>query len=382
MLELNICRAMFLAVAFVLAALVIAPPAHAHLMVAQHGTLHIVGDSAYLALSLPVSAFNGFDDDGDGFMSPDELRTHRAAIEAQVRAGIGLYSTGHAIQFDGLMINLPPPDNKPAAVIRQVEVLGRFTLFALPSTPAADLALRIDLFGTTADARRLDLFVTRHTEKQLIRFQPGRAKFALLPSNWSVFGDYVWLGAEHIVTGLDHLLFLLVVVSAGRGAGWSLSRLMLALTCFTVGHACTLTASLLGDVSVSPAIVEPAIAATIVTMALFDVWAARQAMRVRPLAIWIRFALIFSCALIHGLGLADALTELGLDSTHRILSLAGFNIGIELAQVGIAGMIFCSLTMIRKLEMPSFERRTTHFLTSTAVVIGAVWFVQRLVTIN
>ena len=66
--------------------------AHAHLVVSQHGTLNIVGGGAYMVLSLPVSALAGVDDDQDGLLSIDELRTHGSSIESQIKQGVALDS--------------------------------------------------------------------------------------------------------------------------------------------------------------------------------------------------------------------------------------------------------------------------------------------------
>ncbi len=137
------------------------------------------------------------------------------------------------------------------------------------------------------------------------------------------------LGAEHVLGGLDHMLFLLVVLATG----WGWRHTALALTVFTAGHAISLAAVAIGGFSAPAHIVEPAIAATIVGMALFDRWSHARS---QPLAPAWRLALVFGCALIHGLGLAGALTRLGLDSTNRLLSLVGFNAGIEAAQLGVA----------------------------------------------
>ena len=176
-------------------------------------------------------------------------------------------------------------------------------------------------------------------------------------------------------SGLDHLLFLLVVLATG----WGLRQIGLALTAFTVGHAITLTASVFGVVRVSPAIVEPAIAATIVSMVLFDRWSQRRvATGAAPWPQGIRLGLVFGCALIHGLGLADALGGLGLDTASRLWSLAGFNIGIELAQLTVAvaaGALLWSWQRLHGLQglVPAQQVGAT-----LAAVVGSVWFVDRI----
>lgn len=99
------------------------------------------------------------------------------------------------------------------------------------------------------------------------------------------------MGAEHVLQGLDHLLFLLFVLAAG----WHWRTLFAVLTCFTAGHALTLVLSVWVGWSVPSSIVEPAIAATIVGMMLFDFWS-RSCIRFQ--ANVGRLALVFLCALI------------------------------------------------------------------------------------
>jgi hypothetical protein len=201
---------------------------------------------------------------------------------------------------------------------------------------------------------------------------PGREERELFPSAWSVVLDNAALGAEHVISGLDHMLFLLVVLATG----WGWRQTLLALTCFTVGHAISLAASAFGVVSVPAHIIQPAIAATIVGMALFDRWSNARS---QPLVPGWRLGLVFGCALIHGLGLAGALTSLGLDSTHRLLSLVGFNTGIEAAQLGIALVVGVLIVGIRRLRGPAGLAWATRVASYSAIVAGAVWFAQRVI---
>ena len=183
--------------------------------------------------------------------------------------------------------------------------------------------------------------------------------------------SYLKLGAEHVLTGLDHLLFLLVVVSAG----WGWRRLLAALSVFTVGHAVSLAAVVWGDLSAPSHLVEPAIAATIVGLALYDRWAASR--KARP-PVSLRLGLVFGSSLIHGLGLGGALLSLGLDPARQGLSMLGFNAGIELAQVGVALLALGVLAALRGLFGARGPQWASGLATVTAVVVGGLWFVQRV----
>jgi hypothetical protein len=349
------------------AALLFGTSVQAHLMVAQRGTLNIVGDGAYMVMSLPVSAFKGVDDDGDGRLSLAEGNAHIRELEAQVRDGVKLLGPRGALPLEGLMITLSPPDNAPSAPAAHLVVVGRYAL-----GPAADgLSMRLSLFGTSSAEQTQEITVTRGVERQRLVLAPGREQRELLPPAWDVFVDHARLGAAHVLGGMDHLLFLLVVLATG----WRLRQTLLALTCFTAGHAITLAASAWGGWGAPSSVVEPAIAATIVGMVLFDRWSQR---RPRPLPASVRLALVFACSLVHGLGLAGALTDLGLDREHLLLSLAGFNAGIEAAQLAVAVLAAGLMSGVLRLKGPAGLALTTRLASLSAFAAGSVWLVQRV----
>ncbi len=349
--------------------------AFAHLMQAQRGTINFAGDGAFLVLSVPVSALTGVDDDGDGRLSGRELRSHYAEIEAQIERSLALEDAAGPRPLQGMMLNLSPPDSDPTGPATQIVVLGRFALAATDAT----YRIKVDVFGTKPEEASYQITATRGDETQLLVLSASRPSMTLFASAWSVFFDYTKLGTEHILLGFDHLLFLLVVLAAG----WTWRQVLLALTAFTLGHCVTLVISVWGGVNVPASIVEPAIAATIVGMALYDL-RRRQLDAVSPAdrstgMPWRRMLLVFGCALIHGLGLGATLVELGLDSTHRLTSLAGFNLGIELGQVAVAGVAGVVLIGIRRGSGDRGVRLATAFASVMGVVIGGVWFVQRMI---
>jgi hypothetical protein len=340
--------------------------AQAHLVVSQRGTLNIVGDGAYMVLSLPVSAFTGFDDNRDGRLSIGELRAHAAGIESQIQQGVTLGGSQGPCRLEGLMLNTEAPETDPYAPSTHLVVLGRF---AIPQQ-ATELTLALHLFGTGADEQTEHIAVTRGAESQLLTLTPARPQGLVLPSAWATFTEQVRLGAVHVLSGADHLLFLLVVLAAA----WNLRQVVLALTCFTAGHALTLVACVWYGLSVPSSLVEPAIAATIVGMAVFDRWSAHRRLT-HPVAL--RLSLVFACALIHGLGLAGALIDLGVDGMGRALGLAGFNVGIELGQIAVALSAALVLHGIRQVGGPAGLAKTTRLAAYGSMALGSFWFLQR-----
>jgi hypothetical protein len=259
------------------------------------------------------------------------------------------------LPLDGLL--LTPTDDG-----LQVVVLGRFVL----GEPTADLRLELTLFGSGEGERSEAVTVTRADQAQLVMFDPNRTSRPLFTSSGAVFVETVKLGVEHIATGFDHLLFLLVVLAAG--GGWR--RVALTLTCFTVGHAVTLALSVLGGVSAPPSVVEPAIAATIIGIAAFD--------RVESRATW-RLVLVFGCALIHGLALATSLKEHGIDRAQVVPVLVGFNLGIELGQLAVSVVAVALAGLVLRVAGAGYASRVQSLGRLTAMVVGSVWLIERLV---
>ena len=345
--------------------------AHAHLMVAQRGTINLQGHGAFMVLSLPASAFPSADDDGDGKLSQAELAAHLVHMESTIRKGVLLRDARGLRPLQGLLITRTRPDDAPQAPSDQIVVMGRFGLADPIEANEQALHFSITLFGRSAAEQAFQVKVTQGRQSQLLMLTPARAESAVLPPAWAVFTDYVDLGSRHILTGLDHLLFLLVVLAACDH--WR--QIVMALTCFSLGHTVTLVASLWGGFRVADTWVNPAIAVTIMGMALLDEYLRRQA--VTP-PVPARLALVFVCSLIHGLGLATSLVELALDDSHRWLSLAGFNVGIELGQLAVAVL---AMGLYQAVKIMSGGRGQGLFLrmtSLTAAVTGGVWLMTQV----
>lgn len=150
--------------------LALLPAAQAHLMVAQRGTLNLVGDGAFMVLSLPVSAFTDVDDDHDGQWSPAELAAHRASVEAQVQRGVHLMAGGRALTLQGLMLQLSPDDHAAQGKARQIVLLGRFALGAQRSS----LAFKLSLFGTRSDEQAQQITISQGDQAQRLLLTPAR----------------------------------------------------------------------------------------------------------------------------------------------------------------------------------------------------------------
>lgn len=139
-----------------------------------------------------------------------------------------------------------------------------------------------------------------------------------------VFRTYLVLGVEHLLSGIDHVLFLIGLLLLVR----RLRLLVLTITAFTLGHSVTLALATLGLVKVNSALTELAIALSILVLAL-------EVARPRPHSLMRRWPWLMAAAfgLLHGLGFAGALAEVGLPVGEIPLALFAFNVGIELGQL-------------------------------------------------
>lgn len=370
------------AIALVLCSgLVTTATVQAHMMAAQKGTLNFAGQAAFLLLSVPVAAFQGIADDREGLLSKAELTAHFHAISEQIKAGVQLIGPSGPLPLQLVMLDIASPDNAPGQAASHLVVLGRFDLGQpgaatdAPVSPvSSDLRLRFGLFGLRADEQAQDMTITRDKETQWIRLTPTDSDKRVLPGASFVFAQYLRTGALHVLSGADHMLFLMVVLCSG----WGIAALVGALTCFTAGHALTLVACVIGGVSVADRIVEPAIAATIISMACFDLWSRRRPSPVP--AAW-RLLLVFACALVHGLGLASALQDLTQwpsGSAPFALALAGFNLGIEFAQIGVALLVIALARLLQlRYGTPTWQR-VTHYGSVASIAAGTFWLIDRL----
>ncbi|MEV1167610.1 HupE/UreJ family protein [Nonomuraea sp. NPDC049784] len=203
------------------------------------------------------------------------------------------------------------------------------------------------------------------------------------------FWEFFRLGAEHLLTGLDHILFLLALIAGSR----RLREIVLAATTFTLAHSVTFILAALGLVQVPASFVEPVIALSIAVVAGWHLWriwrrrshatdlekAGHSHLSLDP-AGWARLAVVFCFGLVHGLGFAAAL---GIDqalSWTLLWSLLVFNVGIEAVQLAIILVVFPLLALLRH-RRPVAGLWATGTIAAGVSVMGLVWFVQRVLGI-
>ncbi len=177
---------------------------------------------------------------------------------------------------------------------------------------------------------------------------------------------YLTLGFTHILpNGLDHMLFVLgIYLLSGRARSvlWQVSA-------FTVAHSITLGLSMYGVVAVSPSIVEPLIALSIAYVAVENLFLSK----LKP---W-RVALVFAFGLLHGMGFAGALQELGLPRSEFVTALLTFNVGVEMGQLAVIGAAFLLLGW-HCAHRVWYRSRIVVPASAVIACIAVYWTVQRL----
>lgn len=283
------------------------------------------GQAMSLALSLP---------EGCDRPTPPPLRfdgiAHVAAWEVNCPSGLA----GGTIRVDGLEATL-------------TDVLVRFEL-----APGAIGTLRL-------------------TPTEIAAELPQR------PSPSTVFTSYTRMGVDHILSGADHLLFvfaLMLLVPDGR-------RLFGAITAFTVAHSLSLAAAALGWIVVPPPPVEAVIALSIMFLAAE---LARPPGQPPSLLVNHPWVASFAFGLLHGLGFAGALKEIGLPEGEVPLALFAFNIGVEIGQLMFVAAIMLAWVALRRIlpgaaaMLTSGPRAGLRSLGYAIGTISAFWLLSRL----
>lgn len=182
---------------------------------------------------------------------------------------------------------------------------------------------------------------------------------------FAIFADYVQLGVKHILVGVDHLLFLLGFLLLVR----SRRALVATISAFTVAHSLTLVAASLELVTVSVAPVEICIALSVLLLAVEASQTTDTLTRRRP------WTVAFAFGLLHGLGFASALSDVGLPKHAVATSLLGFNVGVELGQLLVVALALVSAQLLRRVLPP---RKGEWALIGVLASCSTYWLLDRV----
>ena len=210
--------------------------------------------------------------------------------------------------------------------------------------------------------------------EQLERVNPYSLAFtaSASPGPWEVIGSYTRLGIEHILFGVDHLLFVAALVVLVRGP----KQLIFTITSFTLAHSITLALATLGLLSVPGPPVEAGISLSIVFVAMEILHREQGHPSLASARPWL---VSFSFGLLHGLGFASALAEVGLPKNSIPLALLFFNVGVEIGQLIFVSLLLVGVAAVRRIARSPKSRRLA--MCGTGYAIGGTasfWLIERL----
>jgi hypothetical protein len=329
------------------------------------------------------------DADGNGAITWREIENRRDDIAALAAARLDVARAGHICESRFIDLLLTEHAGEPHLS------LGFDARCAHANLGGS--ASGVDAVGSSNAAEALTLSATLFfdkdaTQRTLIDVSTAGGRYTSIlspdsptwsqppaPSVVNTFATFVGQGLWHVWIGYDHLAFLLLLLlpgvlrSTGSG-GWQGTRsfpetardLLRIITAFTLAHSVTLALAATGLVHVPVRPVEMAIALSIVIAGLLNLF---------PAAARARLALAFGFGLIHGFGFANALAELGSTGARLVPTLAGFNIGVELAQISLVALVLPVL--LRARHSGFYAWRFMPAASLAAAMAGAAWLAAR-----
>ena len=179
--------------------------------------------------------------------------------------------------------------------------------------------------------------------------------------------NYLAIGFLHIVPkGLDHILFVVGLFLFSP----TFKPLLIQVSAFTVAHTITIFLGVLNIVTVSPQIVEPIIALSISYVAIENIF-------LKKISLW-RPMIVFGFGLLHGLGFAGVISEIGLSQNHFVTSLISFNVGVEIGQLFVITACYFGVAYWIK-EKNWYKKFFTNPLSIMIALIGLYWFIERVI---
>ncbi len=323
-------------------------------------------DIAVADLQLPLE----LDADGDGRLSTGEIGARRAAIVQFATSRLGIRRGEDDCRLSVGAIRSRLRESQAYASLDLAGVCRQDGPVAVTSGL---------FFGSAAYSTLVELRTPNGRFDTALSM--GSASWTELPapSVLKTLRRFLHEGVWHVLIGYDHVAFLLLLllpcVLNGTRSGWTAAEsgraaildLLKIVTAFTVAHSLTLGLAAAGAVRFSAQLVEVTIAGSIVLAGLLNLYPAASRWRLR---------LAFGFGLVHGFGFANALQQIATDGSRLAPMLAGFNLGVELAQLMIAGLTLPLVWLLSR--WPIYSRRFMPALSLGTALTGAIWFAGRL----
>ena len=324
------------------------------------------GLEATLTLAVRDAAqLTELDENHDGDVTQVEFEGGRSQFESAAASQVVIAADGRVAKYKSVCSRLDGNNNvevrldSDAVVFSSLEVQSKLIAF-LP--PGHRQYLKVQ---NSAGETVFESLLSATADRATVRMPDTDTSNSAFEAVHS-FATFLSLGVKHILTGYDHLLFLLGLLVVARGIVSSLG----IITSFTIAHSITLAVATLHVVQIPSRIVEPLIAASIVFVGIENL--------LRGDVLNARRKVTFGFGLIHGFGFASALNEssIGSGTGGIVLPLFSFNLGVEAGQIVVAA---AALPIIWKLrENPMFIARWAPACSAVIVLLGSFWFVERV----
>ena len=301
--------------------------------------------------------------------SPITSASRRADRDRRIEALAGTFLDRAVVRFDGRI-------DRPAFVYRPASALGDAaqspSLVRLTGRLPAGVRDLTFTYGLALGSYALNVRIG-DSAVQVFWLEGAQvsAPISLVappapPSAVQVAGQYFGLGFTHIIpNGLDHILFVVGIFLLS--ARWR--SVLLQVSTFTIAHSITLGLTMYGIVSLPAKVVEPMIALSIAYVAI-------ENLITSDLKPW-RLALVFSFGLLHGMGFAGVLRELGLPRSQFLTALLTFNVGVEAGQLTVIAIAFAAVAYWRQ-NRATYRRLVVQPASLAIAVLGLYWTIQRL----
>ncbi len=350
---------------WLLALLAWADMAAAHKLNTSYVNLVVRADT--LMLRVRVDDFDmaqmGLDTNGDSALFYEEMQAGLPQIAAFVARQLSVRADGQEIRFTAGKSDISP-DNKG-------NIFASLYFGAPLGETPEEVDVHVDFFATFGDEHKCIakvLMPGKPLEQAIFAIDTARQTFYAHREK-SILDQavaFTWLGVEHIFLGYDHILFLLALIAVGG----RLRNLIKIVSAFTVAHSITLCLAALEIVLLPSKWIEAGIALSIAYVALENFWLRNTNHR------WM---LTFAFGLVHGFGFANVLRELGLPTQGLIASLLSFNVGVEIGQIIIVGLLF---PLVLWLNRQAFQKQVVWGVSSLIFLFGVGWFVERVFELN
>ncbi len=371
------------AIILAVAALLLAPASRAEAHSASSSYLHIDVRGQALAVQWSIALRDldyaiGLDNDGNGAITWGELRQKREAVEAYGLSRLALRADGTVCAPGPVTMLADQLSDGGYAVLRFAAECGH-----APTTVSVRYGLMFDLDPMHRGLLNVIVSGVPHVAS----LSPDRpdAQFDVTPGYGETLRSFFMAGVDHLLTGIDHMLFVTmllvpamfrrrshshgpdaVLVPVSRFRGMFVEAVKV-LSAFTLAHGTTLTLSVLHIISIPERLSNAGIALTILITALDNIF------HFIPGRRW---PLAFAFGLVHGLGYATALGPLSLPPLALGIALVSFNLGLEAAQVGIAAVVLPIGFALRSTRL--YPRHIMPGISGAVAVIAMAWFTDRI----